>query len=149
MRAPVLALALMALCAAGPAAADDAATLETCMDGADDAETCVGTISGPCQTASPDTTLAITECLRRETAAWDVLLNRYWKPLRDEAKAGGSWDSLLAAQRAWIAFRDAECAHAYEEFAGGSIRTIMGADCQMRMTADRAIEFRDRLGEAR
>ena len=39
----------------------------------------------------------------------------------------GLADTLLAAQRAWIAFRDAECTLAYDRYGSGSMRVIAAA----------------------
>lgn len=146
---PTLALAVVAGLAAAPAVADDAAALEGCLGAADRAEDCIDAVAGPCREVEGDTTLAIATCAMREADAWDALLNRSWAPLRDGAKADGSWDALLAAQRAWLAFRDAECAHAYAQYGGGSMRTIAAANCRMTLTAARAIEFRQRATDAR
>jgi len=49
---------------------------------------------------------------------------------------------LRDAQRAWIAYRDANCAMEYGLWGAGSMRQIAGADCQMRMTAERMLELR-------
>ena len=51
-------------------------------------------------------------------------------------------DSLRAAQRAWIAFRDAECGLEYALWGSGSMRNIAGTDCLMHMAAERTIELR-------
>ena len=99
---------------------------------------CVGIVGSAC---GGETTLAISECLQRETAAWDALLNEWWTPLRAKAKADGSWNRLLAAQRQWIKDRDAECRRVYDEAGGGSIRVIWAAECMRDLTAKRAVEF--------
>ncbi len=145
-----LAAALLAAAAAARAdAADDAAdaadlrAIEACVaDHARRPRDCLGAVSEPCTAASGQTTLDITRCAGRETAAWDALLNRWYKALRaglDPAAAR----SLRDAQRAWIKFRDADCAFAYELWAGGSMRTVAGAFCQRDRTATRAIELHE------
>lgn len=77
----------------------------------------------------------------RETAAWDYLLNAWWKPMKARAQANGNWDRLLNAQRQWIKARDAECQRVYDEWRDGSIRVIFAAECQRDLTAKRAVEF--------
>lgn len=145
--AAILSLGLLAAPAL-PALADDAERIAACLDsgGAGDPgalfANCVGPVTERCADELGFSTLATTECLSREHEAWDALLNRYWKQLRDSAKADGTWDSLLAAQRAWLAFRDAECAYRYEVFADGTIRTVIGASCMRDLTAQRVIDFR-------
>lgn len=81
-----------------------------------------------------------------EAGIWDDLLNTYYKGARALLlQQGGTAlaDQLLDAQRAWIAFRDADCGLIYTIWADGSIRTVLAADCQMRKTAQRALEMRD------
>ncbi|SEW10209.1 Uncharacterized conserved protein YecT, DUF1311 family [Aliiroseovarius sediminilitoris] len=127
----------------------DSATVDACLastpSGAVD-PSCIGVASNACQTATPggETTIGIADCIQAETQAWDVLLNREYKATR-KAHAGDQvvLDQLLAAQRAWIAFRDAECALAHALWRDGSIRVIVAANCMMVQTARRTIELRD------
>lgn len=134
-----------AMVAAQQADPRDVAAVQGCVDsqsrGTPQAHvigTCVGIISNSC---GDQTTLGISECIMREHAAWDRLLNDWWKPMRARAKADGSWPQLLARQRQWIADRDAECAAAYDSAGGGSIRVIYAAECQRDLTARKAVEF--------
>ena len=99
---------------------------------------CVGIIDGACRNK---TTIEIAECIMRETAAWDYLLNAWWKPMKARAQANGNWDRLLNAQRQWIKARDAECQRVYDEWRDGSIRVIFAAECQRDLTAKRTVEF--------
>jgi len=112
---------------------------------------CVGRAADPCQDApGGSTTVGMTACFAMEADLWDAELNRIWPALRKAAKAqdaveadvmGGAFanfdDALLQAQRAWIAFRDAECALDYAQWGAGSMRSIAGAACRMDMTAER------------
>ena len=99
---------------------------------------CVGSLDASCRGG---TTLEITDCIMAEYRAWDTLLNRWWEPMRSAARADGSWDRLLTAQRAWIAEKEAACQRAYDSADGGSIRVIYGAECQRDRTAAKAVEF--------
>lgn len=105
---------------------------------------CIGAASQQCQQApGGDTTIGIVQCAMAEHAAWDEALNREYGETRaafadDETAAA----SLLAAQRAWIAWRDAECAFQYDRYGGGSMRSIAAANCKMSMTAMRALELK-------
>ena len=99
---------------------------------------CVGIIDGGCRNK---TTIEIADCIMRETAAWDHLLNAWWTPMKERAQADGSWNRLLNAQRQWIRERDAECQRVYDEWREGSIRVIFAAECQRDLTAKRAVEF--------
>lgn len=130
--------------------------IETCLDAAPDAtkaETCIGRGSQVCMDTESDgfSTLGMMFCLLAEAEAWDRLLNREYSAARDGLAAMDAQEAelfpeyaeradwLLEAQRAWIPFRDGQCALEYAMWGSGSMRNIAGADCQMLMTADRAI----------
>ncbi len=144
-----------ALAQAAPSAAQMRAQIDACLEGAEDPGACIGRASGACmELPGGQTTVGMADCLGAETQAWDSLLNALWPRLKADAAeadaiespqdAGlpGRGESLLAAQRAWIAFRDAECLHAYARGGMGTIRTLYGASCQLEETAERALEFR-------
>ena len=59
----------------------------------------------------------------------------------DTSDGGQRVEALRDAQRAWIAFRDAECAMEYAAWGTGSIRSIAGADCMMSLTAERTVRL--------
>ncbi|MDD8023520.1 MAG: DUF1311 domain-containing protein [Paracoccaceae bacterium] len=154
MRALSVALALVApLAAPGAAQAQaqfDSATVRDCFDAAGPGEIapiCLGAASDACQTQpGGSSTAGITACIGAETQAWDDLLNVQYKARRSEmlAQGGGLNDKLLDAQRAWIAYRDAECSLETARWGEGTMRAIVGANCLMGMTAARAIELRDK-----
>lgn len=118
---------------------------------------CLGQASNQCQEQpGGSTTIGISECIQAETAMWDVILNEEykWTQMANEAadEQGLSQvldrsDALRDAQRAWIAFRDADCTARYAMWQDGTIRTIVGANCHLTMTAQRAIELRDMRGQ--
>ncbi len=140
-----LPLALILAQPASAASSRDVQSLENCVRdsarGASAEQTagrCIGILSTACRDQN---TLGIAECIMNEQAAWDTLLNAWWKPMSAQAKQNGSWDRLLASQRKWIKDRDAACERAYESAGGGSIRVIYGAECQLDMTARKAVSF--------
>jgi len=107
---------------------------------------CLGKAASACQTApGNDTTLGITQCIQAETAVWDSLLNEQYQLRRSELadQSPELARQLRDVQRAWIAFRDAECGLQYSLWLGGSIRTVVAANCLMTETAERAVELRD------
>ena len=150
---------------AGPAAAQDmapgfdAAPVRACFDGAapgEAAPSCIGTAAGLCMEASDGgyTTVGMAGCTSRETAEWDKLLNEVYRDLRaaleaEDARADPATgagidrsDALRDAQRAWIAFRDAECRLRLAQFQGGTISRLIGTGCVLNATARRALELR-------
>ncbi|HZG31901.1 MAG TPA: lysozyme inhibitor LprI family protein [Sphingopyxis sp.] len=57
------------------------------------------------------------------------------------------YDTLLAAQRAWIAYRDQHCLS--ESFAarGGSMAPMLHSGCMARLTKQRTAELKELAGE--
>ena len=111
-------------------------TAEACMAREEDGETTVGAVS----------------CMSAETEIWDSKLNEEYKITRaffadmDSNDDGQRVDALTKAQRAWIAFRDGECALEYSVWGSGSARSLAGADCVMSLTAERTtriVELRE------
>jgi uncharacterized protein YecT (DUF1311 family) len=118
-RAPALATAAACLLAAaspGTAAGDD----------------------GPCPGTS---TAEIVACLDARAAAWDRRLNAAYAALlaRLAADGRGRDETLRAAQRLWVPYRDANCRlHGSGE---GTIARIEAAACVERMARERALEL--------
>ncbi|SFS03334.1 lysozyme inhibitor LprI family protein [Sphingomonas jatrophae] len=50
--------------------------------------------------------------------------------------------ALLASQRAWLRFRDAECAIEGGEYAGGSAQAMTTAFCRARLTDARTAQLK-------
>lgn len=136
----------------------DRYAVQACFSGAaigDTTPVCIGQASNACQMQGNTTTQDIAECIQAETQVWDALLNTEYKALRADLRSrnntvsGNQLDlneQLLTAQRAWIAYRDAECSFAYARWQDGSIRSVVHANCLMVMTARRTIELRDMKG---
>lgn len=130
----------------------DLASLRGCIATGDE-KNCVGAIARICMAAPGGTSTAgAVECFSREQLAWDVLLNERYKRALAEAKrtdgrlpANGADSTAVAAlrtaQRAWLVFRDAECARLYFLNIEGTFRSIASADCGNQLTALRAIDF--------
>ncbi|MEL7344578.1 MAG: lysozyme inhibitor LprI family protein, partial [Pseudomonadota bacterium] len=97
------------------------------------------------------TTLGMAMCTQAETRAWDRVLNAEYARTMAWNRAMDAEDrvyfpefanrehALRVAQRAWIAFRDAECALAYAQWGAGSMRHIAGTSCHLDMMARAAV----------
>lgn len=72
--------------------------------------------------------------MQRRDAAWD--------PAYDDGKPG-YFDTLLEAQRAWLAYRDAQCRSEAYDFRGGSMAPLIDASCKAAMTRARTEELRE------
>lgn len=142
--ASLLCLALAAPASAQPAppaqAQTDAAILQSCLAETMDVgplDACIGAVAGPCMAEDGgETTAGLVECHGREHAAWDAQLNAVYRRL-----GGASGGPLQRAQRAWIAFRDANCEAMAAPFEGGSIVRVIHASCMAETTARRTIEL--------
>jgi uncharacterized protein YecT (DUF1311 family) len=106
-----------------------------------------------CQNAQ--TTIEMNACAGENYKAADRDLNRAFARAISAAKESdrnvqGVDDSyeqaLREAQRAWIAFRDADCKPAPRELAG-SISTMEQLDCLTEKTVQRTKELRQRARE--
>ena len=134
--------------------------VDACFARSETATECIGIAAAACTEGEEggQTTIGIAGCNQAETEAWDAHLNAEYQATMAWAKAADAGeavyfpeyairaDKLLAAQRAWIAFRDAECGLEYAQWGSGSMRHIAGTDCRMRMTGERAAQLRAMRG---
>jgi len=97
-----------------------------------------------CMNKSGGTTLGMIECISAETQRQDVRLNKVYKALMAEVMSPRK-AQLQDAQRAWIKYRDANCAF-YDDPDGGTLARVNANGCMMNTTADRAREL-ERLGQ--
>ena len=83
-------------------------------------------------------TLAVVECVQAKTNVADQRLNAAYKALQARIDAALR-QPLLAAQRLWVQYRDANCG--FYGTQDGSIRQVQAAECIRSMTEDRAREL--------
>ena len=83
-------------------------------------------------------TFEMVECLKAKTAQWDKrMTSAYQQALKDVVPQ--QRDQLRAAQRLWIAYRDANCL--YYGLGEGTIARIDAGECMRSMTEARAREL--------
>lgn len=75
-------------------------------------------------------------CAAEDYQAADAKLNQAYQDLINSDDADDK-KLLQVAQRAWISFRDAECAHSTAASSGGSIHPMEDSQCLTRLTNDR------------
>ena len=102
--------------------------------------------------SNPVTQSDMTFCAGRDFAAAYKALNAAYLKARDQMRAidadlpadqRGAAAALLAAQKAWITFRDQACiAEGYTNH-GGSIEPMVVAECQTRLTTARTKDLTD------
>ncbi|TPK95192.1 lysozyme inhibitor LprI family protein [Mesorhizobium sp. B2-4-14] len=85
---------------------------------------------------SDDSQQMMNICAGEDYQAADARLNKAYQDLIGSDDADDK-RLLQAAQRAWIAFRDAECAHTTAASQGGSIHALEVSQCLTRLTNER------------
>jgi uncharacterized protein YecT (DUF1311 family) len=95
-------------------------------------------IADPCaDQPGAESTAGQVACAARENAVWDDILNETFGRLRDKLDAKQKI-KLRDMQRAWAESRDRTCDF-YWDYHQGTIAAPMGALCQNRETARRAL----------
>lgn len=92
-----------------------------------------------CMDKAGGVTRDMMDCIQAEVQQQDARLNAAYKGLMEqvgEQRKG----PLRDAQRAWLRYRDANCAF-YDDPDGGTLARVSGNACAMRMTAERADEL--------
>ena len=117
----VIAFALMAL----PARADDALS---CKD--------------------PQDQSSMTQCAALDFETADKALNALWPKIKSTAEAADKdtgkheyADALLASQRAWLAYLEAQCKWQGFDMHGGSGEPMLYYGCKARLTTERIKEL--------
>lgn len=99
----------------------------------------------------PTTQFDMTECAGRDYEAADAELNVQYKATRkvlaerDKDITDGSEsaaESLLTAQRAWIAYRDAQCETTGLQAQGGTMQPMLISGCLADLTTKRTEELK-------
>jgi uncharacterized protein YecT (DUF1311 family) len=105
----------------------------------------------PISCTNPTSTLEINECAMRAYKAQDRELNEAYRALTASLKPDGAGDTtdyaavktqLVAAQKAWVSFRDADCNALRKYYEQGTIRTAMHVGCLIERTAQRTKELK-------
>lgn len=102
----------------------------------------------PCQRIFAQNQHEMTQSATKDFEKADAELNRVYKKLLDSLDEDGK-AKLVKAQRAWIAYRDAESEFAADEARGGSMAPMLLYGAQAKMTRQRVAALRERIaGEA-
>ena len=148
-----------AIILATPSAAQDVSFSDihtvACLDEAlefAERRACIGASAAQCmkETEGGFSTYGESACVSKELDWWDVRLNTEYQKARARAREfdlDGMQttnpqtvsDSLLAMQRAWIAFRDKKCGYERSLWGGGTGGGPATAWCLLYMTAEQAM----------
>ena len=81
---------------------------------------------------------AMNACAERDFRAADAALNAaYDRVVERLVKEDSATALLTTAQRAWVGFRDADCAFAATGVQGGSVYPLIALTCRARLTRQR------------
>jgi len=85
-------------------------------------------------------TAGMVRAISDANAAWDKEMNIAYRALKKEMKPD-EWTALVEAQKAWIAFRDAQtkALHAFYSHMEGTMWISVSASVEMNLTKDRAL----------
>lgn len=98
-------------------------------------------------------------CAQREYLEADTELNAQWRKTREHMRRSdtnaqdhidparddrsGYFETLLTAQRAWIAYRDAHCRSEGYYARGGSLEPLLVSTCKTQLTRQRTQQLRE------
>jgi uncharacterized protein YecT (DUF1311 family) len=91
---------------------------------------------------SAATQTEMNACAAQNNQKADARLNALYRQITGRLKDDSdATKALVAAQRAWISFRDAECAFVGSKTAGGSVNPAIVAQCKTGLTELRVKDF--------
>jgi uncharacterized protein YecT (DUF1311 family) len=97
-----------------------------------------------CDNATDQATM--NQCAAQQNAAADKELNALYQQITTRLKAEPERKKLLVgAQRAWVAFRDAECKFSASGVEGGSVYPLIYSSCTTDLTKARVQTFKNYL----
>lgn len=97
-----------------------------------------------CDNATDQATM--NQCASQQHAAADKELNALYQQITSRLKSNpDSKNQLVGAQRAWVAFRDAECRFSASGVEGGSVYPLIYSNCTTELTKARVQTFKQYL----
>jgi uncharacterized protein YecT (DUF1311 family) len=116
--------------------------LQTEAENGADGSACINQTSGLCLERGGDATTASSrQCIQRETAAWDRVLNKDYRSLRDSLDTDAKKVSLRDAQRLWIKFVKSFCPLPYV-LNEGTLYLMSSDQCMLDMTARQVLSLK-------
>jgi len=88
------------------------------------------------------TTIEVNQCAQQELLSAEKKMQRYLAQsiaqFRDDSLVA---ESIEQAQHAWLAYRKTHCDSVYNQWRGGTIRTVMAIACETKLTQQRTREL--------
>jgi uncharacterized protein YecT (DUF1311 family) len=82
-------------------------------------------------------------CANQKARAADRKLNQAYQRLLNRFKGTRREPQIVAAQTAWLKFRDANCEFSRDRYEGGSIAPMIYVNCIEKMSLDRTKQLED------
>jgi len=99
-------------------------------------------LAPPDRCDSPQTQSEMNRCAGEELRRTDAQLNAAYARLLKKLDANRR-TKLQKAERAWIAYRDAQCAYEGSASEGGSIQPLEIAACKTELTKARMVQLKE------
>ncbi len=106
----------------------------------------------PLDCKDPQDQQSMNQCAGLDYEKADKQLNKLWPSIKGSAEEndknvdaanGGYTKALIASQKAWLAFRDAECTWEGFQAHGGSMEPMLVNGCLARVTNERIKQLKD------
>jgi uncharacterized protein YecT (DUF1311 family) len=89
---------------------------------------------------------SMNQCAAQQSKAADKELNAHYQQITARLKdSPDSKKLMVSAQRAWVAFRDAECTFSASGVEGGSVYPLIYSNCITELTKARVETFKNYL----
>ena len=89
----------------------------------------------------------LNECAARDQKAAEAKLNTVYQRVLKNIGEPAVRTQFVAAQRAWIKYREADCKAVHQKYADGTIRTVMYLGCMQNRAETRVKELEMFEGE--
>lgn len=96
-----------------------------------------------CMDRAEGVTANMLDCIGAEHRRQDAVLNATYKRAISSQDAAGKAE-LRTLQRAWIKAKDARCSSEAADAGGGTLSTVVDADCRLMRTTERVLWLEQR-----
>src|SRR5262249_41607020 len=90
----------------------------------------------------PESTVDIEACAEKKILAADAQINALAKPIFANLADDPARKDFIAAQKAWVAFRKADCNSVSDKYEGGTAAGILAAQCQADRSTQRVKDLK-------
>jgi uncharacterized protein YecT (DUF1311 family) len=95
----------------------------------------------PCP-KDPQSTLELEGCAEKAILVADAQINALAKTIFGRLADDAAKKDFVAAQKAWVAFRKADCAAVSDKYEGGTLAGVLDAQCQADRSKQRVKDLK-------